>query len=206
MLTTIADNVSGEIIEILDKTEINHIKNVYRLKVGDKIRAIDYNFEYIAEILNISKNLIELKILEKNEDIYSTNIKVDLAVGILKNEKMKLLIQKLTEVGVNKIMKQCRAVKKTEISEIINLKNINFKYYDKIIYAYESSESSLKINEAISKSDKNILCIIGPEGGFSLEEVEFLKSCGGIEVSLGKRILRAETASIVLAGMIINLI
>ena len=103
-------------------------------------------------------------------------------------------------------MKQCRAVKKTEISEIINLKNINFKYYDKIIYAYESSESSLKINEAISKSDKNILCIIGPEGGFSLEEVEFLKSCGGIEVSLGKRILRAETASIVLAGMIINLI
>ena len=101
MLTTIADNVSGEIIEILDKTEINHIKNVYRLKVGDKIRAIDYNFEYIAEILNISKNLIELKILEKNEDIYSTNIKVDLAVGILKNEKMKLLIQKLTEVGVN---------------------------------------------------------------------------------------------------------
>lgn len=232
MLTTIADNVSGEIIEILDKIEINHIKNVYRLKVGDKIRAIDYNFEYIAEILNISKNLIELKILEKNEDIYSTNIKVDLAVGILKNEKMKLLIQKLTEVGVNKIipfnservvvkiddkkdkwdtiikesMKQCRAVKKTEISEIINLKNINFKYYDKIIYAYESSESSLKINEAISKSDKNILCIIGPEGGFSLEEVEFLKSCGGIEVSLGKRILRAETASIVLAGMIINLI
>ena len=138
MLTTIADNVNGEIIEIFDKTEINHIKNVYRLKVGDKIRVIDYNFEYISEILSISKNLVELKILEKNEDNYSLDINLDLAIGILKNEKMKLLIQKLTEVGVNKIipfnservvvkiddkkdkwdtiikesMKQCRAVKK----------------------------------------------------------------------------------------------
>ena len=104
MLTTIADNGNGEIIEIFDKTEINHIKNVYRLKVGDKIRVIDYNFEYISEILSISKNLVELKILEKNEDNYSLDINLDLAIGILKNEKMKLLIQKLTEVGVNKII------------------------------------------------------------------------------------------------------
>jgi len=232
MLTTIADNVNGEIIEIFDKTEINHIKNVYRLKVGDKIRVIDYNFEYISEILSISKNLVELKILEKNEDNYSLDINLDLAIGILKNEKMKLLIQKLTEVGVNKIipfnservvvkiddkkdkwdtiikesMKQCRAVKKTDISEIIELKNIKFNEYDKIIYAYESSDSSFKIKDIVNNLDKKILCIVGPEGGFSLEEVNFLKNYGAIEVSLGKRILRAETAAIVLSGMIINLI
>ena len=145
---------------------------------------------------------------------------------------MKLLIQKLTEVGVNKIipfnservvvkiddkkdkwdtiikesMKQCRAVKKTDISEIIELKNIKFNEYDKIIYAYESSDSSFKIKDRVNNLDKKILCIVGPEGGFGLEEVNFLKNCGAIEVSLGKRILRAETAAIVLSGMIINLI
>ena len=49
------------------------------------------------------------------------------------------------------------------------------------------------------------MCVIGPEGGITKEEVNFLKEKNAFEVSLGARILRAETASIVVAGIISNL-
>ena len=46
--------------------------------------------------------------------------------------------------------------------------------------------------------------IVGPEGGFDIEEIEYLKQKGANIVTLGKRILRAETASIVVGGVLIN--
>ena len=57
----------------------------------------------------------------------------------------------------------------------------------------------------MSAEDKNVLYIIGPEGGITLEEVLFLKEKGAIEISLGKRILRAETAAIVVGGALANI-
>ena len=56
----------------------------------------------------------------------------------------------------------------------------------------------------INENCKKILYVIGPEGGITESEVEFLKKVGAVEVSLGKRILRAETAAIVLGGVIAN--
>jgi RNA methyltransferase, rsmE family len=60
------------------------------------------------------------------------------------------------------------------------------------------------LSEIIKKEDKNILYIIGPEGGITADEVDFLKNNKAIEISLGKRILRAETAAIVVCGIIAN--
>ena len=232
MLTVIADKVYDKYIEINDKNEIKHLVNVYRYKIGDKIRAIDYNYEYITEIDQISKSEVILKIIEKNEDKYSLDVNIDLAIGILKNEKMKLLIQKLTELGVRNIiplktervvvridekkekwdtivkesMKQCRAIKRTNVELINEIKRLKYENYDIIIYAYENSISSVKLKDIINKDIKNILCIIGPEGGFSIDEIEYLKSKNAIEISLGNRILRAETAAISVASTISNLI
>ncbi|CAM3100069.1 RsmE family RNA methyltransferase [Streptobacillus felis] len=231
MLTVIADKILGNLVEINEITEINHIKNVYRLKENDEVRVIDFEYEYRGIIKEINKKNILISISEKKEDQYSLPFNIDIAIGLLKNEKMKLLIQKLTELGIRNIiplktervvvkinekkekwdlvvresMKQCRAIKKTNVEILNEIKRIKYGNYDKIIYAYENSSSSLNIKDAISKDDRNILIIIGPEGGFTLEEVEYLKSVGAIEISLGKRILRAETAAIVLAGSIINI-
>ncbi|NYV27549.1 16S rRNA (uracil(1498)-N(3))-methyltransferase [Streptobacillus felis] len=231
MLTVIADKILGNLVEINEITEINHIKNVYRLKENDEVRVIDFEYEYRGIIKEINKKNILISISEKKEDQYSLPFNIDIAIGLLKNEKMKLLIQKLTELGIRNIiplktervvvkinekkekwdlvvresMKQCRAIKKTNVEILNEIKRIKYGNYDKIIYAYENSSSSLNIKDAISKDDRNILIIIGPEGGFTLEEVEYLKSVGAIEISLGKRILRAETAAIVLTGSIINI-
>ncbi len=138
--------------------------------------------------------------------------------------------KKLTEIGINKIiplktervivkidekkekwdvvvreaLKQCKGVKFTEIAPVTGLQSINYESYDKIIYAYEASEESKSIADLFDEGDRNILYIIGPEGGMTESEVEFLKSVKGIEVSLGKRILRAETAAIVIGGILAN--
>lgn len=233
MLTVIAEkeNITDEEILINDKSDCNHIQNVFRLNIGDKLRVIDGEFEYITEIINIAKKETKLKIIEKNNDIYSLNTNIDIALSVLKNDKMNLAIQKLTELGINKIiptqtervvvkinekkekwdivvkesLKQCRGVKFPKIDKLTKLKEIDFNLYDKVIYAYENSEKSEKIYNIVSENDKNILYIVGPEGGITTEEVEFLKNIGAIEISLGKRILRAETAAIVIGGILANI-
>ena len=234
MLTVIAekeniDENNGKIL-IKEKSDCNHIQNVYRLNVGDKLRIVDGEYEYFTQIIEISKKEVVVKILEKNEDSYSLNINIDVAMGILKNDKMNLAIQKLTEIGVKSIiplktervvvrinekkekwdtvaretLKQCRGVKFTEILPVKKLAEIDYKKYDKIIFAYENSNESKSLSEIIKQKDKNILYIIGPEGGIAQEEVDFLKNNKAIEISLGKRILRAETAAIVVCGIIAN--
>lgn len=233
MLTVIAEkeNIKNNEILINDKLDCNHIQNVFRLNVGDKLRVIDGEYEYITEILSIAKKEIILNIIEKKEDNYSINREIDIALGVLKNDKMNLAIQKLTEIGVRKIipiqtervvvkinekkekwdttvkeaLKQCRGVKFVKVDFLKKLENIEFSKYDKILYAYENSDESYKIYDVIKHEDKKILYIIGPEGGITQKEVEFLKKNGAIEISLGKRILRAETAAVVLGGILVNL-
>lgn len=233
MLTVIAEkkNISDTKIIIDNKLDCGHIQNVYRLQINDEVRVVDGEFEYLTKILNISKKEVVLEIIKKMEDNYSLDVNIDMAIGILKNDKMNLVIQKLTEIGVNKIiplktkrvvvkinekkekwetvvreaLKQCRGVKFPKVSEIKKICEIDYERYDKIIFAYENSENSKPIFELINKKDKNILCVIGPEGGITKEEVNFLKEKNAFEVSLGARILRAETASIVVAGIISNL-
>ena len=234
MLTVIAekeniDENNGKIL-IKDKSDCNHIQNVYRLNVGHELRIIDGEYEYFTEIIQISKKEVSVKILEKKEDSYSLNVNIDVAMGILKNDKMNLAIQKLTEIGVNRIiplktervivkinekkekwdvvvretLKQCRGIKFTEITPVKKLAEIDYSKYDKIIFAYENSGESKSLSEIIEKGDKDILYIIGPEGGITQEEVDFLKNNKAMEISLGKRILRAETAAIVVCGIVAN--
>ena len=234
MLTVIAekeniDENNGKIL-IKDKSDCNHIQNVYRLNAGNELRIIDGEYEYLTEIIQISKKEVFVKILEKKEDSYSLNVNIDVAMGILKNDKMNLAIQKLTEIGVNRIiplktervvvkinekkekwdvvvreaLKQCRGIKFTEITPVKKLAEIDYSKYDKIIFAYENSGESKSLSEIIEKGDKDILYIIGPEGGITQEEVDFLKNSKAMEISLGKRILRAETAAIVVCGIIAN--
>jgi len=234
LLTVIAekeniDENNGKIL-IKDKSDCNHIQNVYRLNAGNELRIIDGEYEYLTEIIQISKKEVFVKILEKKEDSYSLNVNIDVAMGILKNDKMNLAIQKLTEIGVNRIiplktervvvkinekkekwdvvvretLKQCRGIKFTEITPVKKLAEIDYSKYDKIIFAYENSGESKSLSEIIEKGDKDILYIIGPEGGITQEEVDFLKNNKAMEISLGKRILRAETAAIVVCGIVAN--
>ena len=233
MLTVIIEKqyIGKDKIKVVEKADINHISNVYRLGIGDEVRVVDGEYEYLTTIIELSKKEILLEIKQKKEDNYSLNINIDIALGVLKNDKMNLAIQKLTEIGIRKIiplytervvvklnekkekwetianetLKQCKGVKFTEIVGMSNFKDIDYEKYDKILYAYENSKDSKSIYEIVEMTEKNILYIIGPEGGITTEEVLFLKEKGAIEISLGRRILRAETAAIVVGGILANI-
>ncbi|SJZ84296.1 16S rRNA (uracil1498-N3)-methyltransferase [Cetobacterium ceti] len=226
------ENIVGEMVTISEKLDVNHLKNSFRLKVGDIFRAVDGEFEYICKATVVEKKEIVGEIVEKNEDRFSKKTKVHSAIGILKNDKMDLTIQKLTEIGVDKIIplmtkrgvvklsekkdkwdliareaiKQCQAVKMMDIADTMKLKDIDFSQYDLVVVPYECEEDKTIKNllNGLEEKPRKILYIVGPEGGFDPEEIEFLKEKGANIVTLGKRILRAETASIVVGGILVN--
>ncbi|WP_321329264.1 16S rRNA (uracil(1498)-N(3))-methyltransferase [uncultured Ilyobacter sp.] len=226
------ENISENIVKITEKSDVNHLKNVFRMKEGDKLRVVDGEYEYFCTVVILEKKEITAEINEKKSDEYSSAIKIDAALGILKNDKMDLVIQKLTEIGINKIiptitkrtivklkekkskwdtvskeaLKQCQGVRLMEISEPRKLSEIEFSDYDLVLLPYECAENT-RIKDVLNKSEKTpekILYLIGSEGGFSEEEVAYLQENNAKVVTLGKRILRAETAAIVVGGVLIN--
>lgn len=149
MLSVIVTEVYNDYILVVEASDINHIKNVFRKVKGDRIRAVDGTNEYLCEIEKIDEKEIKLKILKKIEDNFSLDIEVNAGISILKGDKMDLTIQKLTELGINKIipisvkrcivkldkkkdrwdtiskeaLKQCQGVVPTVIDEIKKLTN-----------------------------------------------------------------------------------
>lgn len=227
-----SENISENKIFIDEKSDVNHLKNVFRVKIGEEVRAVDGENEYICQVEELGKKEIVLIIKECRKDMYSLNIQIDAAIGILKNDKMDLTIQKLTEIGINKViplmtkrgvvklnekkdkwdlivreaLKQCQGVRPMVIDEIKKIEKLSLEDYDLVIVPYECEDKyTLKNLISNQKKDiKKVLYIIGPEGGFDIQEIEYLKSKGANIVTLGKRILRAETASIVVGGILIN--
>lgn len=87
---------------ILENSDIHHIKNVMRMKVNDKIEVVYNNKLYLCEIDNMDpfSILINNIISEENK----LNLDVTIAIGLVKEQKMDLILQKLTELGVNRII------------------------------------------------------------------------------------------------------
>ena len=222
-----------ERIIIDDKNDVNHLKNAFRVKEGEVIRAVDGENEYICKVLVIEKKEITLEILETRKDTAVKNTEITAGLSIIKNDKMELAIQKLTEIGVDKIIpletkrtivklnekkdkwdvivkeatKQCQRVRLLEIDNIKKLKDVDYSQYDLVIVPYECEEEySLKnLLRGLKETPKKVLYLIGAEGGFDTSEIEYLKSMANTKiVTLGKNILRAETASIVVGGILIN--
>ena len=214
----------------------NHIVNVLRMKKNEKILITnkDTADTYECKITNINRNEVICIIIEKDESIKESNVKIDLYQGIPKSDKMEYIIQKSVELGVNKIfpvnMKNCIAKIKDEdkknnrwqkISEAaakqckrniipsieksvsMNFLYENIKKYDLVIVAYENEENKTIKDVLKNKDVKKIAIIVGPEGGLSEEEVLNLINNGAKIASLGKRILRTETAPMAILSMII---
>jgi len=87
-------------------TDVNHITNVLRLKIEEQIQIcdIDTSINYIVEIENYNKEQVICNIIEEIESKVESNIKLDIYQGLPKADKMELIIQKTTELGVSKII------------------------------------------------------------------------------------------------------
>ncbi|MEZ5103241.1 MAG: 16S rRNA (uracil(1498)-N(3))-methyltransferase [Draconibacterium sp.] len=216
---------------ILDETESKHAIKVLRLLAGDAVQLIDGkgNF-YEAEISDTNPKKCKLLILKTTKEFGKKDFKVHIAIAPTKNiDRFEWFLEKCTEIGIDEItpllsdhserktIKPDRlekilvsAIKQslkaylpklnelTSFKELIQNSNARQKY---IAHCYDGEKIHLK-DEALKNSD--VLILIGPEGDFSREEVEFAVQNGFKEVSLGDARLRTETAGIV-ACHIVNL-
>lgn len=219
--------VDNEII--VDGDEFQHMTKVLRYKVGFKaIVCANDGYEHSCTITKLDRNQATLKI-DESKLIDKKNIKLVLFAGLLKNNKLDLVVQKSVELGVDTVIpftsaycdeskfrldraqtiakdaaKQCGTTYLTNVEDLISFDEVvkRVSTFDTVLFAYEN-----EINNSINKIDivgKNIAIIVGPEGGFKVEELKAIKDAGAKVITLGKRILRAETASIVLSTLVLN--
>lgn len=220
---------SGRKVSI-EGEEVRHM-HVLRLKKGDQICLFDgKGKELKGKIEAIEPKKVEIKVVAR-EKVRINSISMDLAIAVPKGKRFDWLIQKATELGIVRIIplitqrsvvkpeksakserwskigieaaKQSKRSTIPEITKAIKFEDfVNFtNEYDLKLIALPTAKQGLK--EVLRKrKPKRIVCLIGPEGGFIDEEIEKAKQNNFIEVTLGKEILRVETAGIAMLSMI----
>ena len=216
----------------INGSEHHHLRNVLRLITGDKIRIIDgIGNILIAEISNIQNDSTIVSIIDHQFQL-KKKPEISLYQGIPKNDKMEMILQKTTELGLTKVVpvitkrsiqkanenrierwkkilisatKQCQAPWLTTLSEVHKFKEClkQLSIYDLKIILWENEEQN-HIRTILQQTEDlgSIAVLVGPEGGFEEEEIKYAVEYGCKPVSLGANILRTETAAIAITAII----
>lgn len=217
-------------------SDYNHIANVLRMKEGDEILVSFEGVSRLCVLAEFTNEYCLAKIADREIRNTELPVKLHLFQGLPKSDKLELIIQKCTELGVSEItpteMNRCvvkleekkkknkverwqaiceSAAKQSKrsiiptVNQPIPFKNALQKAseLDLVLVPYESKNGMQDTKKALSliKPGMSIGIIIGPEGGFDEKEIELAKNNGGQIISLGKRILRTETAAITAVAM-----
>ena len=248
----VEDNqVLGEKIVILG-SDVNHIKNVLRMKTGERVRVSvsDNGRSFFGTIDTIMEDEVFVSIESEDENGTELKNRIYLFQGLPKGDKMELIIQKAVELGVYQIipvaMKNCvvklddkkagnkvkrwqaiaesaaKQSKRTIIPEIqmpLTWKEAIKKAeeLDVVLVPYENERGMEATREVMQniQPGQSIAIFVGPEGGFAPEEIEGIapanKGDGESQtleekshrISLGRRILRTETAGLATLSMLV---
>ena len=230
------NQLTGDRIAILGN-DVNHIKNVLRMKSGERVRVSisDNGRSFFGIIDSISEDEVIVQVESEDENGTELENRIYLFQGLPKGDKMELIIQKAVELGVYEIipvaMKNCvvklddkKAASKVKrwqaISEsaakqskrtLIPVIQMPLTWrealkkaeeLDVVLVPYENErgmDATREIMQGIKKG-QSIAIFVGPEGGFAPEEIEAVT---GHRISLGRRILRTETAGLATLSMLI---
>ncbi len=220
-------------------TDVNHIRNVLRMEVGEEIIVCDGEGTFhTCAIKELSKDQIEAEILESKEAETELKTKITLFQGLPKKDKMELIIQKAVELGVHEIVpvstrfcvakiedakkekkklerwqEIARAAAKQsgrgvipQIKPVMTYKEAlkAASEMDRAVIPYEKAEGMKAAMEEVSKMAEcqSVGIFIGPEGGFAEDEIQSALENGVTPISLGKRILRTETAGLCILSVL----
>ena len=231
------EQVKGEHIYI-EGSDVNHIKNVLRMKIGEELGISDgNNKKYLCEIESMTSE--EVCVAIKEEQCADTELpsRIYLFQGLPKSDKMELIVQKAVELGAYEIipvitkravvkLDEKKASKKVErwnsiaeggakqsgrnvipkVTDVMTWKQAMeyAKALDIVLIPYELAEGMGKTKEIISglKPGQDVAIFIGPEGGFEETEINAAMEAQITPVTLGKRILRTETAGFTILSWI----
>lgn len=229
------DLINRDSVQLVDN-DLHHLKTVMRSKSGEEIICIDINgLVYLGKIVDVDQGSIN--IVEKIDENNELDVGITLVYALPKGDKFELVLQKATELGVERIVplltrrcvvktdkkkfskkierykkilkeasQQSRRNKIPEITNVVALGELKEYLGDYNLVAYEkfdcNEKSMLKqCLEQLKPGDK-ITVIVGSEGGFDEIEIDEMEKIGVKACSLGKRILRSETAPLYLLSVI----
>lgn len=216
------EQVFGEMIELGDQ-EAKHAAKVLRYREGDSIVIVDgEGGRYHCEIKQVNRAGLKAEIKEK-EQLATPKPRKVLAMGLLKKrDRLEFAVEKAVELGVSDIalfrsrhsvkqnvrmdrleatvlsaMKQSLRVWLPGVTLYDSLEDIMEHYSDyRVLLAHKAGKDTVQLPDL--EGTERLLALVGPEGGFSQEEIEFAKERGAESVSLGNYRLRTETAAITL--------
>ena len=199
--------------------DVNHIKNVLRLKVGQEITVSNgRGRDYTCSISELGRDEVLCHVEDVNDNFAELPVEVTLFQGYPKSDKMDLIVQKMVELGVCRIVPVFTArtivkldakkvAKKTERCRII-AESAAKQSGRGIVPEITEPVTFAQAIEMAKTLDMNIIpyeeaeVFIGPEGGFAREEVEQAMAAGAECITLGHRILRTETAGLAVMSII----
>ena len=221
--------INNEVAKIVGD-DVKHIYKVLRLSEGTLVALNNCEGkEYLCEIADITKQEVILNVKEELEFNNESKVEITLFQGLPKSQKMDLIVQKGTELGVKEIIpcltervdvklkgefkkldrlnrialeaaKQSKRSIVPKVQEPIEFTELLDKIneYDLFLVPYENKEDfGIKslMNEIKNRDEiKTVGILVGPEGGFEENEIDILRDKGAYIITLGKRILRTETA------------
>lgn len=228
----------GEKEIVITGPDINHIRNVLRMRTGEEILIADgQGSEYRCLLREIREDEVRAEICWKLDGSAELPSAVTLFQGLPKSDKMDFIVQKCVELGVSRIVpvstrrtvvkldakkEESRRKRWTGISESAAKQSgrgvipeisgvMSFREaleeaekFDVCLIPYERAENMAHTREVLGgiPSGSSIGIFIGPEGGFEEEEVEKAMAAGAKPITLGRRILRTETAGMAVMAML----
>jgi len=228
------ENVENNELFIVEE-EAHHLSSVIRKKKGDIVTATDgKGNNYSCIIKSVDRKKVWAGILERFENSGEPKFKLSLGMALIRKERFEFALEKCTELGITKIVplstkntslpvasfrkvrcqkllisavKQCCRSRLPELDDPMSVVGCLGKESGVKLIADERFDSQFSdqiIKEKLIDAGSATV-LVGPEGGFSEEEVNEAVENGAVPFGLGTRRLRAETAAIIVVGLILRM-
>jgi 16S rRNA (uracil1498-N3)-methyltransferase len=229
--------LADEVVVLVDEDH-RYLTRVLRLGVGETVVLFDgKSVEATARISRVGPRALELRIEERRPVLADTRPQVTLIQGLAKGDKLDLVVQKATELGLARFIPvtTARAVQRLDVNAARALQRrarwqkiareaarqsgrldvpeiegvttlttaLRASAKDALkLMLWEGARQTPLRGELPATPPQQIVIVVGPEGGFTVEEVEEARQDGFVAVGLGPRVLRTETAALVMLSIL----
>jgi len=219
----------------LSREEAHHLRHVRRVKAGDEVVLFDGSgIDYAGRVGTLGRAGATVEILRQERVSREPAVAVTLAVAVVKQQGVHQLVDTCTQLGVRRLVpmrtartvvkpgansverwrriaieacKQCGRSVVPEIADVRDMADVladDIARHDLAVVA-AMRPGGRRLTELMRAGPRSVLCLIGPEGGFTDEEEQGAVEAGCVPVTLGPTVLRTETAAAAALALVVQL-